>query len=44
MSELTLESLAKRVAILENSLAGKEFNTKDWRKVVGMFADRDFMR
>lgn len=46
MSELTLESLAKRVAALETALAAKEPNRppKDWRKVVGMFRDSDFMR
>lgn len=46
MNELTLESLAKRVEALEHALARKEPNgtPKDWRKVVGMFADSDFMR
>ena len=46
MSELTLESLAKRVEALETALAAKERNgsPKDWRKVVGMFHDSDFMR
>jgi hypothetical protein len=46
MSELTLESLAKRVEALENALATKEPNgiPKDWRRVVGMFRDSDFMR
>jgi hypothetical protein len=46
MSELTLESLAKRVEALERALAAKEPNCspKDWRKVVGMFHDSDFMR
>jgi hypothetical protein len=46
MSELTLESLAKRVEALEAALARKEPNhsPKDWRKVVGMFAGSDFMR
>jgi hypothetical protein len=46
MSELTLESLAKRVEALENALAAKETKraSKDWRKVVGMFHDSDFMR
>ena len=46
MSELTLESLAKRVEALEIALAVKESSRppKDWRKVVGMFHDSDFMR
>jgi hypothetical protein len=46
MSELTLESLAKRVEALETALAAKGPNRspKDWRKVVGMFHDSDFMR
>lgn len=46
MSELTLESLAKRVEALEKALAAKEPDQprNDWRKVVGMFADSDFMR
>ena len=46
MNELTLESLAKRVEALENALAVKPSNHagKDWRKVVGMFHDSEFMR
>jgi hypothetical protein len=46
MSEITLESLAKRVEALETALAAKEANhaRKDWRKVVGMFHDSEFMR
>jgi hypothetical protein len=46
MSELTLESLAKRVEALEAALATKESkrSPKDWRNVVGMFHDSDFMR
>lgn len=46
MNELTLESLAKRVEALETALAAKGPNhrPKDWRKVVGMFHDSDFMR
>ena len=46
MSELTLESLAKRVEVLETALAAKglDRSPKDWRRVVGMFADSDFMR
>jgi hypothetical protein len=45
MSELTLESLAKRVEALEAALARKEpdRSPKDWRQVVGMFAGSDFM-
>jgi hypothetical protein len=46
MSELTLESLAKRVEALEKALAtnGPDLPAKDWRKVVGMFHDSEFMR
>jgi hypothetical protein len=46
MSELTLESLAKRVEALEAAVGVKEPNrsAKDWHKVVGMFAGSDFMR
>ena len=46
MTELTLESLAKRVEALENALATTVPNRspKDWRKVVGMFRDSEFMR
>jgi hypothetical protein len=46
MGELTLESLARRVEALEAALTAKEPSSpmKDWRKVVGMFRDSDFMR
>ena len=46
MSEWTLESLAKRVEALEIKLSTKAPNRapKDWRKVVGMFHDSEFMR
>jgi hypothetical protein len=46
MNELTLESLAKRVEALEAALAASESNRapKDWRKVIGMFGDSEFMR
>jgi hypothetical protein len=46
MSQLTLESLAKRVEALEIVLAAKESKRprKDWRKVIGMFGDSEFMR
>ena len=46
MNELTLESLAKRVEALENAIATKapDRSRKDWRKVVGMFRDSEFMR
>jgi hypothetical protein len=45
MTELTLESLAKRVEALEVALATKtpSRSPKDWRKVVGMFRDSEFM-
>ncbi len=46
MNDLTLESLAKRVAALEKEMATKRLDQsrKDWRKVVGMFRDSEFMR
>jgi predicted transposase YdaD len=46
MPELTLESLAKRVEALEIALAAKGPNgrAKDWRRVIGMFRDSEFMR
>ena len=46
MNDLTLESLAKRVEALEKVIATKEpdQSRKDWRKVVGMFRDSEFMR
>jgi hypothetical protein len=46
MNDLTLESLAKRVEALEKVIATKEpdRSRKDWRKVVGMFRDSEFMR
>jgi hypothetical protein len=46
MGEITLESLAKRVEALEAAMAAKTPNrpAKDWRKVVGMFRDSEFMR
>ena len=46
MSELTLEALAKRVEALENAFAARQPKrpAKDWRTVVGMFRDSEFMR
>ncbi|MBS0266323.1 MAG: hypothetical protein JSS02_30615 [Planctomycetes bacterium] len=46
MSELTLESLAKRVTDLEIAVRQQERGRthKDWRKVIGMFGDSEFMR
>jgi hypothetical protein len=43
MSELTLESLAKRVEALEAALAAERSNRlrNDWRKVEGMFHDSE---
>lgn len=43
MTELTLESLAKRVEELEKKLAEQK-PKKDWRSVVGMFDDSEFMK
>jgi hypothetical protein len=46
MAELTLESLAERVAKLELTVASNRPDAapKDWRRVVGMFRDSEFMR
>ena len=46
MAELTLESLARRVEALELAMAANGLNgpPKNWRKVVGMFGESEFMR
>ena len=46
MNDLTLESLAKRVEALEKVIAtkGLDQSRKDWRRVVGMFRESEFMR
>jgi hypothetical protein len=46
MNDLTWESLAKRAGASEEVIATKEpdQSRKDWRKVVGMFRDSEFMR
>jgi len=46
MSDLTSESLAKRVEALEKVIAtkGLDQSRKDLRKVVGMFRNSEFMR
>jgi hypothetical protein len=46
MAKLTLESLAKRVEALERAVAAKvpKRAPKDWRKVIAMFGDSEFMR
>lgn len=46
MSELTLEALARRVEALEAAMAAKTpvRQAKDWRRVIGMFGDSEFMR
>ena len=46
MNDLTLESLARRVEALERVVTTKGLDNtrKDWRKVVGMFGDSEFMR
>jgi hypothetical protein len=46
MNDMTLESLARRVEALERALEqkGPELQRKDWRRVVGMFRDSEFMR
>jgi len=46
MTEVTLESLARRVEALERAvdLKSRPARSKDWRRVVGMFGDSDFMK
>jgi hypothetical protein len=47
MSELTLESLAKRLDAVERELAeqrNRSVRKKDWRRVAGMFTGSDFMK
>jgi hypothetical protein len=46
MDQLTLESLARRVEALERAvnLQLKPVRQKDWRRVVGMFGDSEFMK
>ena len=46
MNELTLESLAKRIGALESAFGTRESipARKDWRKVVGLFRDSEFMQ
>jgi hypothetical protein len=46
MAEVTLESLALRVEALERALNLKSAaaRSKDWRRVVGMFGDSEFMK
>jgi hypothetical protein len=46
MNHVTLESLAKRVEALEKEMATKrpDQSRNDWRKVVSMFRDSEFMR
>ena len=46
MTEPTLESLAKRVEALELAMQVQTPNRprKDWRRVIGMFRDSEFMR
>jgi hypothetical protein len=44
MAELTLESLAARVAELERQLAERSPPAKDWRNVAGMFTGSEFAK
>lgn len=46
MRKLTLESLAKRVEALERIIREKrsDHSRKDWRRVIGMFHNSEFMR
>lgn len=44
MPEITLESLAARVEVLEKAAEQKEPRKKDWRRTVGMFAGNEFVK
>lgn len=47
MPEITLESLAARLAAVEKQLADLQTGVsgaKDWRRTVGMFAGSEFIR
>lgn len=49
MAEVTLESLAARLLVVEAELAEQKLiygsgRTSDWRDLVGMFEDNDFTR
>lgn len=48
MNDLTLESLAERLAALERKVAALASGvippSRDWRDAVGMFGDSEFMR
>ena len=41
MPELSLESLADRIAAIERKLAEKPAPNKDWRSVVGILGDSE---
>jgi hypothetical protein len=42
--QITLESLASRIEVLERAVMQKGDRKKDWRKSIGLFADSAFMR
>lgn len=46
MEQITLESLARRIEALERALNHqvRPVRQKDWRRVVGMFGDSEFMK
>jgi hypothetical protein len=46
MTEVTLESLARRVEALERAidLKSRSVRPKDWRRVVGMFGNSAFQK
>jgi hypothetical protein len=46
MDEPTLESLTRRIEVLERAIGvgPSVVRTKDWRRVVGMFGDSEFMK
>jgi hypothetical protein len=46
MNELILKSLTRRVEALERAIGLNQptIRAKDWRRVVGMFGDSEFMK
>lgn len=46
MPTVTLESLAQRLDVVEKAIArlAAPNRPKDWRRVVGMFSDNEFMK
>jgi hypothetical protein len=44
MSELSLESLARRLDAVERRLNEKTISANDWRMAAGMFTGREFSK